>query len=134
RIIKGIMSDLFRAEVVERQTNRLHGEILVLPRFSHGLILGLLLLWVVGAALWLLFSTYARKETVLGWLEPPEGVVRVYPEATGVITQVLVSEGDLVQAGQALVVVNSDRSLINGEGLEQRLLEEYDAQRHLLKE
>jgi membrane fusion protein len=128
------MSDLFRAEVVERQTNRLHGEVLVLPRFSHSVILGLLLVWVLAVGAWLLFSSYARKETVQGWLEPPEGLIRVYPEDAGVIAEILVHEGEGVQEGQPLVVVNRDRALANGEDLEQRLLDEYQSQHRLVEE
>lgn len=128
------MSDLFREEVIERQTNRLHGDILVLPQLSHTLILGLLLGWLLAVVVWLISGTYARKETVLGWLDPSEGVTRIYAEDGGLIQQVLVAEGDKVQAGQPLIVVNGDRYLVDGEHLEGRLLQEYEAQQRLLTE
>jgi membrane fusion protein len=128
------MSDLFRPEVVERQVNRLHGEILILPRFPHVFILTLLLIWVLAAGYWLVSSTYARKETVFGWLEPPQGVTRVYAEDSGIVQGVLVEEGDVVQPGQSLIVVSGDRYLADGERLEHRLLGEYEAQQRLLRE
>ena len=122
------MNTLFRQEVVERQSDRLHGEVLLLPTLSHTLVLVLLSLWVVGLGAWLALSTYARKETVLGWLEPPAGVIRVYAEDVGIIKQVLMREGDTVAAGQPLLVVESDRALPDGDGLEKRLLQEYETQ------
>lgn len=128
------MSDLFREEVVERQTSRLHGDILVLPGFSHALMLGFLLFWVTLIAVWLASGSYARKETVSGWLEPNEGVTRIYGEDGGLIRQVLVHEGERVESGQPLIIINGDRHLEGGGQLESQLLEEYKTQRQLLTE
>lgn len=83
---------------------------------------------------WLVFSSYARKETVLGWLEPPSGVVRIYAEDTGIIKKVLVAEGEFVEKDQPLIIVNGDRVLANGDNMEIRLLDEYESQRKLLTE
>lgn len=125
---------LFRDQVVEQRAGRLHGEVLLLPRVRHSVVIALLLLWLLAAGIWLATSTYARKETVVGWLEPPAGVVRLYPEASGQVRQVLVKEGDKVEAGQSLIIVNGDRTLANGGRLEARLLKEFESQRRLLTE
>lgn len=125
---------LFRKEVVDSHRNRLHGEILLLPRFSHSLILGGLLLWFFVVVTWLMLSSYARKETVLGWLEPPSGVVRIYAEDTGIIKKVLVTEGEFVDENQPLIIVNGDKILATGDQMEARLLEEYESQRELINE
>lgn len=117
-----------------QQTDRLHGEILLLPRLSLVIILALLALWVLAVIIWLASSSYARKETVLGWLEPSSGVVRVYAERSGTIKKVLVGEGDLVVKGQPLFVVNGDRVLTDGKHLESLILAEYESQRKLLTE
>ncbi len=81
------MSNLFRKEVLQLQSDRLHGEVLLLPKLSHVFILSFLLLWVALVLVWLTNSHYARKETVLGWLYPASGVVRVYAERGGIIKQ-----------------------------------------------
>src|SRR5690606_22178453 len=125
---------LFRDQVIEQRTIRLHGEALLLPRARHSILVALLLLWLFAVGIWLAISTYARKETVVGWLEPPAGVVRLYPEASGQIRQILVKEGDRVRAGQQLIVINGDRTLTDGGNLESRLLEEFESQRRLLIE
>jgi membrane fusion protein len=129
-----MLQGLFRTEVSDSQRNRLHGDILLLPRFSHTLILSALLFWLAIVFFWLVFSSYARKETVLGWLEPPSGVVRIYAEDTGIIKKILVAEGEFVEKDQPLIIVNGDRLLANGDNMETRLLDEYEAQRKLLNE
>lgn len=124
----------FRAQVIEQKTDRLHGDVLLLPRMHHWVLIALLLVWLLVMAAWLTTGTYARKETVVGWLEPPAGVVRLYPEASGQIKQILVKEGDSVQAGQPLMIINGDRTLADGGNLENLLLEEFESQRRLLAE
>ncbi len=127
-------TSLFRTQVIEQQNDRLHGDILLLPRISHSMLIAFLLTWLVAFGIWLATSSYARKETVVGWLEPPAGVVRLYPEAPGQIKKILVKEGDKVKAGQPLIIINGDRILADGGNLENRLLEEYESQRNLLTE
>lgn len=128
------MTGLFRQKVMERQADRLHGEILLLPRLSHAVILALLLAWLLVTVIWLATSGYARQETVQGWLEPASGVVRVYADRSGIIKQVLVGEGERVVEDQPLIVVNGDRILADGKHLESLLLAEYKSQHKLPSE
>ncbi|WP_105102112.1 HlyD family secretion protein [Microbulbifer pacificus] len=128
------MSKLFRRQVIERQADSLHGEVLLLPRFSHALILIALLTWFFATLMWLTTSSYARKETVAGWLEPTSGVVRVYAERIGIIKKILVEDGQRVVKDQPLIVVNGDRILSDGQHLESLLLAEYESQRTLLSD
>ncbi|MDP5210201.1 hypothetical protein [Microbulbifer sp. 2205BS26-8] len=90
------MLGLFHQQVMERQADRFHDEILLLPRLSHTAILSLLLRWVDAVIIWLVSSHYARKESVTSWLETASGVVRVYAECSGIIKQVLMRRGDRV--------------------------------------
>lgn len=128
------MTDLFRKQAVEQQTQRLHGDVLLLPRTSHSLIVLLLLFWLTAVVIWLATSSFARKETVMGWLEPADGVVRVYAHSAGIVKKVLVSDGDWVDVDQPLAIVNGDRVLTSGYHLETLLLNEYDSQKALLNE
>jgi len=125
---------LFRSQAVEHQKNRLHGDAIVTPRISHSLIVLFLLVWVAVVFLWLISNSYARKETVVGWLEPSAGVIRVYPEDTGTIKKVLVSEGDFVEKNQPLLIINGDRILTDGGNMEENLLNEYEVQKSLVNE
>lgn len=127
-------TELFRQEAIEHQRHRLHGDVLLLPKISHTLTLAVLLLWVFLVFIWLANSTYARKETAFGWLEPPHGVIRIYPEDSGIIKTILVKEGDHVSKDQPLIIINGDRILASGDNLESKLLDEYETQRQLLNE
>lgn len=120
---------LFRSQALTQGRARLHGDILLLPQFSHVLILSLIVVWVVLVGIWLMSGEYARKETVLGWLEPPEGVIRVYPLEAGSITQVFVEEGQNVKKGDALLLITNERVLESGYELQAVLHQEYAAQR-----
>lgn len=127
-------ASLFREQVIEQKADRLHGDVLLLPRVHHSVLIALLLVWLLAVAVWLTTSTYARKETVSGWLEPPTGVVRLYPKASGQVRQILVQEGEMVQEGQPLIVIDGDRTLADGDRLESRLLEEFESQSRLITE
>ena len=116
---------LFRAQAVEAQSNKLHGDVIVMPKLSHAVICIFLLVWLVLVVWYLLSSNYARKESVLGWLEPKNGIVRVYAENEGKVAKLLVEEGELVVEGQPLIVVNGDRILADGVHLETLLLDEF---------
>ncbi|WGL17548.1 HlyD family efflux transporter periplasmic adaptor subunit [Microbulbifer bruguierae] len=119
---------------MEWQEDRLHGDVLLSPQLSHIIILGGIILWVTATIVWLSTCQYARKETVTGWIEPTSGVVRVYAEGTGIIEQVLVSEGEKVVKNQPLIILNRDHILADGKHLEAVLQAEYENQNSLLSE
>jgi len=126
------MGHLFRQQAIAHKNQGLQGEVLVIPRISLTLIVIFLSIWVVLAMMWLATRSYARKETVLGWLEPPEGIVKVYPQSEGIITDILVTEGSTVEKDQPLLVVNGDKLMTDGQQLESLLLSEYQQQHALL--
>ena len=127
--------DLFRSEALEAQNYRLHGDVLVLPSLKLSLIGAGLFVWVLLALSWLFIAEYARQETVQGWLEPGQGVLRVFAEsASGKIKRILVKEGESVEKGQPLIIVNGDRVLQDGTHLEERLLAEYRQQKKRISE
>ncbi len=125
---------LFRRQSLEYYKHRLHGDVLLLPQLSHSILTSCLFLWVVMVLIWLVLSTYSRKETVIGWLEPPEGITRVYAETTGIVKKVLVTEGELVAKDQPLLVIIDERILASGDNLSVNLLREYNNQQKMLKE
>lgn len=118
------MTTLFREQAINQQLQRLHGEVVVLPRLSHSLIVLALVLVVAAAVSLLVMGSYARKETVRGWLEPASGVARVYAERSGIVRSIRVKPGDSVQRGDALLTVNGDQYLSDGRSLDATLLEE----------
>lgn len=124
---------LFRLEALETLRQKLHGEVLLLPKLSHTLIVGLLLLWFIVVLIWASLSTFSRKETVNGWLEPPTGVTRVFTQASGTVKSVLVEEGQLVEKGQPLIEISEQKTLTGGIDLQLKRLQEFDAQIEIIE-
>ncbi|MFK0299541.1 HlyD family secretion protein [Brevundimonas sp. NPDC090276] len=99
---------LFRPEALDAKRRRLWGEVRLAqpPAFiAWTVVLSLVSASLFGA---LVFGRYTRKETVEGFLIPEAGVVQVRPVQAGRIGRVLVRDGQLVQAGAALVEFISD--------------------------
>lgn len=59
-------------------------------------------------------AEYARKERVIGYLTPREGVARVSAPRSGIVTRLMVQHGDLVVAGTPLFVVDTSHGLAGG--------------------
>ena len=90
------MLPLFRNEAVQHATSRLDGKILLPSRISTWLIGGVLAGALAIAGWFAATASYARTETVMGWLAPESGVVRATASRRGVVVDILVDEGDLV--------------------------------------
>lgn len=98
---------LFRSEVAERRS-RLSGAVVLRQPNGHGLVAVLLAGFVLAASIWVALGTYARVETVPGLLTTDRPTAKVYTPRPGTAMQVLVSDGDIVKAGQPIVLVNAD--------------------------
>jgi membrane fusion protein len=99
------MNALFRPAAVAQVRRRLDGEALLAAPLPSRLIALLLATIVLAAALFAASATYARKETVTGWLVPDHGLIRASAPAAGLIAAVLVAEGDVVARGQRLAEI-----------------------------
>ncbi len=100
---------LFRREALEAQQPKLLGTIVLTPRlslwwlsFSAAALAALLLAF-------LYFGSYTRRTNVTGQLVPSAGVIRVLTPQNGVVLEKRVSEGQLVNKGDLLFVLTSDR-------------------------
>lgn len=105
------MEPLFRTEAVAHATRRLDGAVL-LPTPLPVWIVGSLAVVVLALAAWFASTgTYARKETVLGWLSPEAGMVRAVASRGGVVSELMVSKGDVVERNAPLARIGMlDRS------------------------
>jgi len=122
---------LFRRQALGKNLDRLHGDVIVAPKASSTYITLFLLAWMVLAVLFLTQTSFARSETVLGWLEPSAGLVKVFAHKGGKVARVLVGEGEAVTEGQPLAVINGDNMLADGRHLEDILLNEYATQQQV---
>jgi membrane fusion protein len=77
---------------------------------------------------------YSRKETVLGMVTPSRGVIRVVAPRPGTITELLVSEGDLVQEDQLLFRVVTEETNGAGMGSDTVILNAIKQQKSILED
>lgn len=100
---------LFRDQVLEAQSPRLLGQIILTPRPSMFWLSLASALIGVGIVCFLVFGSYTRRATVTGQLVPTAGVIRVQTPQVGVVLEKNVAEGQLVKKGDVLFVLSSDR-------------------------
>lgn len=125
---------LFRQEAVEfRRQSRWGGVVMLQPLPARVLFHGILL----AAALIVVFLfrvQYARKETVVGYLAPSAGVVRVFAPRPGTIRTVHVAEGQEVAEGEPLLTVAVDQTAADGGNVDAAVLDALARRKLLLGE
>ena len=108
------MSSLFRKEALDHQRARLWGDVIIVQPTSFHVIAFVFLVIFVFAGVFLASQSYARKETVQGFLAPSGGLANIYASYGGTIDAVHVSPGDRVEKGQSLASIKLDRRLPSG--------------------
>lgn len=121
------MSSLFRKEALEHSKNRLYGEVVLLQPFSLTLLVTTVVVICALILSMLFWGTYARKETVRGYVVPDKGIVNVYAPNPGTVSKVLVEERDHIQEGQTLVTVLAERISQGGDDVDTVLLKELES-------
>jgi multidrug efflux pump subunit AcrA (membrane-fusion protein) len=97
------MTPLFRPEVIDAQRRRLFGSVSLWQPMALKYYTALAVITMALAIGYLTTATYARKETVVGWMAPAGGLSEVRALSPGLIAAVGVQPGDWVKAGQGLV-------------------------------
>ncbi|MBV1905035.1 MAG: HlyD family efflux transporter periplasmic adaptor subunit [Pseudomonadales bacterium] len=128
------MSDLFRKEVLEFQSQRLNGTILLAQPISMLLTVVSLTLIICLIILFLFIAHYTRKETVQGYLRPDKGMLRVYSNRVGSVQNIFVSEGDTIHKGMPLLRIVTNRRMASGSDMSERIINEIQSQIRLLNE
>jgi membrane fusion protein len=125
-------SSLFRPEAVAFQRDPLAASA-ALPVPPSAAALTWLLVILIGATTVVLATgTYARKETAPGFLAPTIGIAKVMPPRAGLIVSVNVQEGQLVEAGAALLTVKVGQSDDSGSDVDRSVLQSLARQRAAL--
>ncbi len=109
------MSDLFRQEAVTHATRRLTGNVILASTVSMKVLTLLVVAIVLAGTVFAATATYARKETVSGWLTPPAGLIRLTASQGGVVERILVTEGQEVRAGQPVATLRLSPALQAGD-------------------
>lgn len=105
---------LFRSEVLAATSTRRFGNVLIHQPWGYrlaALLAAALTLLILAFAWW---GTYTRKTTVNGLLTPEQGLLRLTASAVGMLSEIHVSEGDEVAAGEPLFVISGERRSVAG--------------------
>jgi membrane fusion protein len=115
---------LFRAEAQARQGDRLEGEVLLARPLSQRVLTAGAALIVVALVVFACVGRFSKTETAPGVLAPSSGVTRVMVAQTGVVRDLRVKVGDMVQAGQPLLTVANSRVSGDGAVVDQQIINE----------
>lgn len=102
---------LFRREAVEAATSRYGNPVRPIGLASWALTIFLVAL-LASVTVFMFVGRYARKETVTGVLQPSAGSARIAAVYDGVVAEVYVNEGTLVRAGDPILRISTDRSVV----------------------
>lgn len=102
--------ELFRKEALEARRTGWLGAISLAQPMRLWLLTLVAVLAALAIVAFLALGTYTRRSTVSGQLVPTRGLATVLAPATGVVGRLDASEGQRVDAGQALAVVTVPRA------------------------
>ena len=98
---------IFRKEIVGNQ-HRFYGDILIVVPPSINRLVYITLLVGVGIVLFCFLGEFTKKENIQGVLLPQGGIVNISSRQSGVITNLMVKEGDMVKVGQPLYIIGTE--------------------------
>lgn len=118
------MNTLFRPEALAERSRGWLGPVrLVRPLSMTVLTVGAAAFALVLGA-WLALGEYTRKAQVAGVLIPDRGLIRLVPQAAGLVVERHVREGQQVRAGEVLFVLATERSTRESQAQVERSLVE----------
>ena len=112
---------LFRQEVLDYKRRKLHGDVILVQPVGFFIMTAVFFVVTMALVYFLVNSEYKRKETVVGYLTPSNGLSIIRADQGGRLTQVFVNEGDNVKAGTPLFESRIDIDTENGRIGERRL-------------
>jgi len=102
---------MFRQQAIDFASTRQYGTVILMSYFSHRLLTAFFCAFAVAIIAFFIFFSTTRKADAPGVLLPSQGLIRLRPGQTGVVTQVRVKEGQKVKAGDVLFVLSNERNI-----------------------
>jgi membrane fusion protein len=127
-------SPLFRQEALEAQRPQQHGAIVLIPGASSRVYALASLALVVALALLLERGSYTRRSTVVGQLQPTEGLIRLAPSQPGIVLENKVQAGQKVRKGEVLFVLSGDRQGPDAVDYQRGIANQIEARRRSLED
>lgn len=98
-------ADLFRREVMDAQSRRLHGEIIFRQTLPTKIVTAVITSIVLAAGFWIVLGSYARIETARGMLVPSEGYAKIFALRPGIVSSLNVKDNQSIKIGDTLAVI-----------------------------
>jgi membrane fusion protein len=114
---------LLRQEAIEfQQHHRQWGQVVLLQPLPVKIMA-----WSITAAaglviVFLLLAQYARKETVIGYLTPTSGTVKIFAPQQGTIDAIYVEQGQHIEEAQPLMSITTSQIAANGQDVNATML------------
>lgn len=109
-------ASLFRPEAMSAARDRM-GSPVRPAGVASWLLTAFMLTILVATIVFLCLARYARRETVVGILQPAAGALRVTSLRAGIVSEVAVREGETVAAGQPILTIALDPTISGGKRL-----------------
>lgn len=100
---------LFREQAVAAQQSKWLGDIVLIRPLSFAFLTACAALLALLVCAFLAWGSYTKHSTVSGQLLPSSGLIKVYAPQSGIVIQQHVKEGQVLQTGDILYVLSSER-------------------------
>lgn len=107
---------VFRSEASEYHSDAEYGDVVIPASLSMTACAVATLLIFICVVLFVYYGSYTRKAHLTGIVMPSSGLVKITPQYAGYITQLTVSEGQHVIAGEPLYHINGEHFNEQGAG------------------
>lgn len=114
--------------------NRLEGVVSLIQPPLFKTLTWLILTLVLSSLVFLSMGSYARKERVSGILQPSSGLLKLSAGQSGIISELLVQEGQWVDKEQPLLRIKSEQHGIAGFELKQSLIQQHRTRINMLEQ
>lgn len=114
---------LFRANAVIAKSDYLASELLMSKHPSWSMLTALFFGTAIAILCFVIFGTYTPKDMVSGVVTTTSGNIRIQPQSSGIVLNVLVSEGETVNRGQALLILGTSRAAQRSTEVSESLLQ-----------
>jgi membrane fusion protein len=100
---------LFRTEALQARRPQMYGEIVLMPGASSRWVAVISVLLIAALMALVTQGSYTRRSTVVGQLQPSQGLIRITSAQPGVVVERMAGEGREVKRGDPLFVLSGDR-------------------------
>ncbi|MEH6556894.1 MAG: HlyD family efflux transporter periplasmic adaptor subunit [Oceanicoccus sp.] len=126
-------NNLYRQEALDNANQHSFGSTLIAQPLSLRIVTLIVTIFMLLITIFLAYGEYARKVTVVGYLEPEGGITRVSSSKNGIAEKLLFRDGDFVEKDAPLLRVKVPFILANGEEAYQKIMQELRFQKEELR-